>query len=148
MTDIIGKQFSRIFTLLLVMTSACSSGSYLTQEGFLGSAVGAVGGSGLGYLIGQQVGKKTENVAIAASVGAGLGLLGGAWLHEQNSRYSEENQTVVREAKLIESQQHEIDHLRGLIYDSSSWGDNDRNKSWDQRYNIDQSAIPYQGQIK
>lgn len=122
----------------------CSASSLLTTEGVAGTALGTIGGTGVGYFVGEQLGKKTENMALAGGIGAGLGMLVGGMLHERNVSEVRARQVLVREAQVVNENQREIDSLREKLTDSSTWGRGEV-KSWNERYMGESYDIPYEG---
>ncbi len=134
-----------VFSLLLCAgTSGCTAASYVSQEALTASLVGSAAGSGIGWLIGNEVGSKTENIAVNAAIGGGLGLLAGAIINEKNVSLARKREVVLREARLMDRNQMDLDRLREDLYDSTSWG-RAETKSWDERYQVEQSGRPYQG---
>ena len=133
---------------LLGSGTGCSYDRMFTSEGLWGTSLGTAAGVGGGYLVGQQIGKPTENMALLGGVGAGAGLLAGGLLHEENVKASQKKLQVVREARLIGDNQREIDHLRQSLEDSSVWGQNEV-KPWNERYVTDEDDgySTYQGQL-
>ena len=140
------KGNSLILGFLLLSASACSMSSALTQEAIMGTAFGTAAGVGTGYLIGDEIGKQTENMALAGGVGAGLGLLAGGLLHEHNVKEAEQRSVLIREVKMIGENQREIDALRERLTESSTWGKGEV-KPWKERYWGDNYNIPYEGRI-
>ena len=130
--------------MLALSQSACSLASYQTMEALVGGAGGSIAGGGVGYIIGQEIGKKTENTATGAAVGAAAGVALGALVHENNVELSKEREVVVREAKLIDENQKEIDRLREEVNEESNWGRNET-KPWNERYADDIPDEPFQG---
>ena len=122
----------------------CSPTAVTAPEGMIGTALGAAAGSGVGLLFGNKEGNTTENVIVNSAIGAGVGLLAGSLLHERNLQIAKEREVVLREARMLDSNQQDIDQLRRKVYDSSSWGANET-KVWDERYEENQSNRPYQG---
>ena len=128
------------FVALCSSVAGCTSySSIMSSEGIWGTSLGAAAGVGGGYLLGQEVGKETENMLLLGGIGAGLGALSGGLLHDENVKSSQKKLAVVREARLIGENQREIDHLRQALEDSSIWGQTEV-KPWDQRYVIDEDA--------
>ena len=109
------------------------------------TAIGTAGGAGIGYLFSRDRGHTAENVLINGAIGASAGLLAGALLRERNVKIEQEKQVVQREARVIDENQKELDALRERVYDSTSWGRSEK-KSFDQRYQIETSELPYQSQ--
>ena len=139
------KQFCKIsFLSALLLSSGCSPSSLITTEGLAGSLLGAAGGSGVGYAIGQQIGKTKENMLLAGGIGAGLGIMGGALLHEHNISAVQKRQIVIRQAQVINRQQQEIDSLRDTMHDNSAWGRGEV-RPWNERYLGENSDSPYEG---
>lgn len=130
--------------LLSSNLTACSS--LFTTEGLWGTTIGSAAGIGTGYIVGDNIGKQTENMLLIGGVGAGLGALAGTLLHDENVKSSQKKLAVVREARLIGENQREIDHLRRSLEDSSTWGQLEV-KPWNERYVTDEDAsnVPYQG---
>ena len=126
--------------------SACSTSSLFSSEGLWGASLGTAAGAGAGYLVGQHIGKQTENMALLGGIGAGVGVLAGGLLHDENVKASQQKLTVVREARLIGENQKELDHLRQAMEDASVWGQTEV-KPWNERYVTDENAsnTPYQG---
>ena len=138
---------SSITILISSALIGCSSGSSMfTQEGMMGSSFGLLAGTGAGYLIGQQIGKPTENMALAGGIGAGLGLLAGGLMHDRNLKKEYAKQAVVREAQLVSDNQKDIDDMRQRMQDSSTWGQGEV-KSWNDRYWGESYDVPYEGPI-
>jgi len=137
---------ARIFLFIVVgsLLSGCSYGSVFTSEGLMGTSIGMAGGTGAGYLIGEEIGKKTENMALGAGIGSGLGMLAGGMLHEHNVRETQTRQVLIREAKMVGENQAEIDALRERMTESSVWGRSET-KSWNDRYWGDNEGVPYEG---
>lgn len=135
-----------LISLLFILSTVqgCSLASYGTQESILGSIAGAIGGTGIGYIIGDEYGKKTENMAIAGGIGAASGLALGALVHDNRAKFAQEGAQIVRQAKHISDRQKEIDILREDTYSESSWGKLDI-KPWHERYEVETSEMPYQG---
>ncbi len=132
--------------VLACTCSSCTPASYSSQEGVTGGLLGVGTGALSGWLIGEQVGKKTENIALGSAIGGGLGMLGGAWINEQNIKLVRKRELVVREATLVGQQQRELDQLREQVYDSSSLGGNEV-KPWDRRFWDEEPESPYQGKV-
>lgn len=135
------------FTLLasvFIFVSACSPSGYSSREGMTGAMLGTALGSGVGWLLGNEVGDKTENVALNAAIGGGIGLLAGALMHERNISLARKRAVVIREAALASENQKEIDALRQRVDDASSWGRNEV-KPWDERYIGNEPDRPFQG---
>ncbi len=122
----------------------CTAASYVSQEALTASLAGSAVGSGVGWLIGNEVGNKTQNIAVNAAIGGGLGLLAGAIINEKNVSLARKREVVLREARLMDRNQHELDRLREDLYDSTSWG-RAETRTWDHRYQQDSSGRPYQG---
>ena len=136
---------STLFSALLICPlAACSPSSILTSEGATGGLIGGAAGTGVGYLIGQQIGKKPENMLLAGSIGTGLGLMAGGLLYERNLVAVQEKHIILRQARRVSEQQREIDHIRQQMTDSSTWGQMER-KSWNERYWGDGYNNPYEG---
>lgn len=146
--DLIGKKRRTLakfcLSALLTIPSACSLSSLPTTDGLLGATAGAVVGGGIGNIIGDHLGKKTENTAIAAGVGALSGLAIGGLIHDNRMEIAKEDAQVIREAELISSRQKEIDEVRKSTEAKSSWGRSEV-KPWQDRYQIETSEYPYQG---
>lgn len=115
-----------------------------SQEGAVASLITSGIGAGAGYAVGNEIGKKTENTLLGAGIGAGLGLMAGGLLHEQNLKVAKARAIVVREARMLDRNQKEIDNLRERIYESSSWGGNE-SRPWNERYWGEDPDYPYQG---
>lgn len=128
----------------MLLLQACSAASYGTSEGIFGAIAGGLAGAGVGTIIGDEYGKKTENIALGSGVGAASGLVLGALLHERNAPLKKEKVQIVRQAKFIGERQKEIDTLREEVDAESSWGRLDV-KPWSERYQIETSDLPYQG---
>ncbi len=124
----------------------CAPSSMFTQEGAGFGIVSGLLGGGAGYLIGEEVGKKTENTLLGTGVGVGLGMMAGGLIHEQNVRTAQKRTVVVREARLIGETQKELDHLRNELTESTTWGGNEV-KPWNERYWGEDTGIPYQGAV-
>ena len=137
-----------LFAGVTMSATGCSTDSLFTSEGLWGTSLGTAAGVGTGYLVGQHIGKPTENMALIGGIGAGAGLLAGGLLHDENVKASQKKLQVVREARLIGDNQREIDHLRQTLEDSSVWGQNEV-KPWNERYVTDEDDgySTYQGQI-
>ncbi len=135
-----------IISLAIVASfgQGCSLSSYGTQEGVLGSIAGLVVGGGIGQILGDEYGKKTENTALGAGIGAASGLALGALIHDNRSQIAKEKALVVRKERQIDDRQKEIDELREDVYSQSSWGRLEV-QPWSERYKIETSEIPYQG---
>ncbi len=129
---------------VLVTPVGCSPASYVAAESMVGTAIGAAAGSGVGWLFASEVGNTAENIIVNGAIGAGVGLLAGAILHERNLQIAREREVVLREARMLNQNQREIDELRRTVDDASSWGANER-RPWDERYQREQSHRPYQG---
>ena len=139
------REIGLVVSFSLALSSVgCSPSSMASPEGAVGSIITGVLGAGAGYAVGNEIGKKTENTLLGAGVGAGLGLMAGGLLHEQNLRVAKQRAVVVREAKMISRQQKELDNLREQLSESTQWGGNEV-KPWNDRYWGEDSAIPYQG---
>lgn len=138
---------SNLLLSSLLFSSACSPSSYTAQETLGGLAAGTAVGSGVGWLLAQKVGNTTENVLINGAIGAGVGLLAGALLHERNVAVAKERDVVQREARLLHENERELTQLRRQIEAASSWGNNET-KSWEQRYPEENPNRPYQGPAK
>lgn len=122
----------------------CTAASYVSQEALTASLAGSAVGSGVGWLIGNEVGNKTQNIAVNAAIGGGLGLLAGAIINEKNVSLARKREVVLREARLMDRNQMELDRLREDLYDSTSWGRGEI-RTWDKRYEETPSNRPYQG---
>ncbi|MFN8388973.1 MAG: hypothetical protein U0136_01635 [Bdellovibrionota bacterium] len=139
-----------LFTLIIsgaLVLGGCSPSSLVSQEGALGTGFGFLGGTGAGYLIGQQIGKKTENMALVGALGGGLGALAGGMLHERNVAQSNAKRAVVREARAIDENQRRIDEMRERMSDASTWGRSEV-KPWNERYLGDSYDSPYEGPLR
>lgn len=127
-----------------VLLSGCSPTSSISPEIFTGTALGTAAGSSVGWIFSREYGNTAQNLLVNGAIGAGVGLLAGTLLHERNVKLAQERQVVIREAEVIDESQKEIDQLREKVYDSSSWGRNET-KSFDRRYQTEESEAPYQG---
>ncbi|MBP9838863.1 MAG: glycine zipper 2TM domain-containing protein [Proteobacteria bacterium] len=140
------KNFKILLSVVLLTSSlsSCStlSGIY-SSEGLVGSSIGALGGAGIGYAVGTQIGKKTENTLLAAGIGAGLGALIGGSMHA-DAKEEQAKLVVVRKAREKDELQAKIDNLREDYNDSVSWGRSET-KSWNERYEGDDFSSPYEG---
>ena len=85
-----------------------------------------------------------ENVLVNGAIGAGAGLLTGVIINEYQKRQSPEEIRIIREAQLIGSNQTTIDKLRKEVDESSDWGKNE-SRSWEERYQTEDSHRPYLG---
>ena len=143
------RAFSTIFSLfLLANLQGCATGALLATESLTGAAVGTAGGSALGLLFAesQDVSKTTENILVNGAIGAGIGLLAGVYLHQQNVELAKERAVILREYQLLRENQRDINRLRKQVYDSSSWGGNE-SRSWKKRYRVILEDEPYQGPV-
>ena len=141
----------RIFVsgiFLAATLSSCSVSSVGTTEAASGAVIGAAAGTGIGYLIGEEIGKKTENMILAGTIGAGIGILGGALIHEYLRSRATKRTVVVRQSRAIDENQKKIDALRNLQYEQSIWGQKET-KPWDQRYwdSADYEGGEYEGHL-
>lgn len=144
-----GKRIVSVFfgaAIACGLVSGCSPASVLTTEGAAGGLLGAAGGTGIGYAIGTQIGKTTENMLLAGTIGTGLGLMAGGLLYEQNMFSAERREVVIRRAQQISTQQKRIDSLREEMFERSSWGRQEV-KSWNDRYWGDSYDSPYEGAV-
>lgn len=139
-------RISLFFLLTVISLSACAPSSMFTQEGLVTSSFGAAAGTGAGYLIGKQIGKKTENMLLGAATGSALGLMAGGLLHENNIRSAQQREVLIRQARMVGSTQKELDILREQLYDSTRWGGNEV-KPWEERYWGDFHGHPYEGTL-
>ena len=130
---------------VLLCLSACSPGSYASNEGMMGAFTGTLLGSGVGWYLGDELGKKKENILLNAAIGGGLGLVGGALLNEQKVRLAKEREVVIREALLIDENQKELDNLREDLDESTNWGRGEV-KPWNERYPDEAYDLPFSGQ--
>ena len=130
----------------ILLCSGCAPSSMFSQEGGVAGLIMSGVGAGAGYAVGNQIGKKTENTLLGAGTGAALGLMAGGLLHEQNLRTAKARAVVVREARMIDSNQKEIDDLRERVTESTRWGGNEV-RSWNDRYLDEEPANPYQGAV-
>src|SRR3546814_17168887 len=83
------RKRSRLFTsaaaaLSLVALSACVTDPNTGERKVSRTAIGGVGGAGLGYLLGSVIGGKTARI-----VGAGIGGVAGGGVGYQNDRTSD-----------------------------------------------------------
>jgi hypothetical protein len=106
--------------------------------------IGSVGGAGFGHLFGKENGDATQNVLINSAIGAGVGLAAGAVLYTRQLELKQEQEETKKQGELIVKSQKDIDTLRTQVNESSSWGRNET-KSFEERYQIDRSEEPYQG---
>ena len=141
------KNSRLILAACLIFMSGCSLGSAFTSEGALGGAIGAAGGTGVGYLIGEQIGKSTENMLLGGAVGGGLGMLAGGMLHERNVKEVRTRQVLVREMRLVDQNQRQIDALREKLRDADTWGRSEV-RPWNERYWGESYDTPYEGVIR
>ena len=141
--------FKLSLPFILLFSQACSMQSLLTSEALIGTAVGAATGTAGGYFVGEEIGKRNENMALIGGLGAGVGALAGGLLYEEGLKSSQKKLVVMREARLIGQNQREIDSLREDLHDSSVWGQLEV-KPWNERYKIDEDAAscPYQGLLQ
>lgn len=131
-------------SLSLLAPSACSLSSFPSLEGLAGATAGAAVGAGIGSIIGDHAGKKTENTLMAGGIGALSGMAIGALVHDNRMELAKEDAQVIREAKQLDARQKEIDDTRRAVDSDSSWGKLEV-KPWQERYNIENSEMPYQG---
>lgn len=136
--------FIGFITIASCSFAGCAPASYASSQAAGGTLIGAAVGSGVGWLLGNEVGSKTENVLLNSAIGGGIGLLVGSLLHEQNIRLARKREIVTREARLMSKNQMELDALREQVYESSSWGKNE-SSPWNKRYLDNAPNIPYQG---
>lgn len=135
------------FALICALTSSCSLANYGSQEAVVGAAGGGLLGGAVGYAIAQKVGNTNKNVLTNAAIGSGLGIAAGALMNQRNVANAKKREVVIREAKLINKNQMELDKLRQEIYDSSSWGNNEVD-TWDKRYEGEYKSEPFQGNTR
>jgi hypothetical protein len=128
----------------LLSSAGCSPGAFLSGEAGIGSLGGAAVGSAVGAVIGADKGNMTANIAANGLIGAGVGLLGGAIAHGMGEAGGKKQEIVLREAKMIDENQKEIDLLRQEVDDSTKWG-RAETKSWNERYLGEDPSEPYQG---
>lgn len=140
------KIFVNSTILFSLLTASCSPSSMFTSEGAYSSAAGGILGTGIGYAIGQQVGKTTENMLLAGTIGSGIGLMAGGLLHEHNIAVSQKQEVLIRQVRMVDDNQREIDSLREKLHDSTSWGGNEV-KPWNERYWGDNYQHPYEGTL-
>jgi hypothetical protein len=131
---------------VLLSFTGCSFSSLGTSEALLGGGLGAAAGTGAGYAIGESIGKSTENMLLVGGIGTGLGLLGGAMLHERNMKEAQRRDVLIREIRMVGENQKEIDSLRERMHDESSWGGMEV-KPWNERYLGESYNTPYEGRI-
>lgn len=143
---VIRRLFVGTISGTILLAAGCSPASMFSQEGAIAGLITSGIGAGAGYAVGNQIGKKTENTLLGAGTGAALGLMAGGLLHEQNLRTAKQRAVVVREARMIDSNQKEIDDLRERVTESTRWGGNEV-RSWNERYLDEEPANPYQGAI-
>ncbi len=129
----------------LTLSSACSLSSLPTLDGLAGAAAGAVVGGGIGSIIGDHTGKKTENTLMVGAIGAATGLGIGALINDNRMELAQEDAQVIREAQQLDSRQKEIDGIRAAVNSDSSWGRAEV-KPWQERYLTETSDLPYEGQ--
>ena len=77
-------------------------------------------------------------------IGALSGMAIGALVHDNRMELAKEDAQVIREAKQLDARQKEIDDTRRAVDSDSSWGKLEV-KPWQERYNIENSEMPYQG---
>lgn len=137
-----------LFLASLINTSlcSCSSSSALSSLGLIGTTVGAATGIGAGYVIGDQIGKKSENMLLAGAIGAGTGMLVGGLINDSQEEKNAKTR-IVRQARQTDARQKEIDALRESLSDGSSWGKLET-KSWNERYRGDYYDTPYEGRLR
>lgn len=142
------RQLTTAFLVASLFSAAtgCSPTSVLSTEGAAGGLLGAAGGTGIGYVIGTQIGKTTENMLLAGTIGSGLGLMAGGLLYEHNVFSAQEREVVIRRAQRISTQQRQIDSLREDMFERSSWGRGE-SKSWNDRYWGESYDAPYEGTL-
>lgn len=128
----------------LFAPSACSVSSLPSFEGLAGAVAGTAVGAGIGSIVGDHAGKKTENTLMAGGIGAATGIALGALVHDNRMELAKEDAQVIREARQIDARQKEIDETRRAVESDSSWGKLEI-KPWQERYNIENSEMPYQG---
>lgn len=134
---------------LKLLVSGIVSVSTLTSCATVtGGVIGGAGGTGVGYLIGDQVGKKTENMLLAGSIGAGLGALGGNWFEQYREASKNKRTIYVRQSREIDENQKKLDALRNLQYEESIWGQKET-KPYNERYwdSSDYEGGEYEGQL-
>ncbi len=134
------------FLLIISITSvsSCSLDSLTTSEAVLGGGAGALAGAGIGSIIGDRIGKKTENMAMIGGIGAGTGILLGSLIHDNRAEANKEKAEIIRRAGEISQRQKQIDKLREQVQSDSSWGRSEV-KPWSERYETEVSDYPFQG---
>ena len=139
---------SSFIVVPVLFLQGCAPATLLATESLTGSLVGTLGGSAVGLFFAesQDVSKTTENILVNGAIGAGIGLLAGAYIHQQNLEIAKERAKVEKEYQLLRENQTEIDELRKKVYDSSSWGANE-SRPWKERYRINTESDPYQGPV-
>jgi len=140
----ITRLYANILLFSFIALSGCSPAGFVSPEGMVGTGIGAAAGSGVGWLFAESVGNTAENVLINGAIGAGVGMLAGAMLYQRNLKVAREREVVMREARMLDVNQQEIDQLRRKVDDASSWGANET-RPWDERYQKVQDNRPYQG---
>ena len=128
----------------ITLLSSCSLESLTTTEAILGGGAGALAGVGIGSLVGDEIGKKTENMAMIGGIGAGTGILLGSLIHDNRAEASREKAEIIRRAGEISQRQKQIDKLREQVQSDSSWGRSEV-KPWSERYETEVSDYPFQG---
>jgi hypothetical protein len=119
--------------LLASTLSSCAPASLATADAAGGGLLGGAAGTGVGYLIGRELGKKTENMLLAGAIGTGLGALGGAWFHDYRNASKQKRTIFVRQSRAIDENQKKLDALRNLQYENSIWGQKET-KPYNERY--------------
>ncbi len=142
------KIFKILFLMALINSSlsSCSSSSALSSIGLIGTGLGAAAGTGVGYVIGDKIGKKTENMVLAGAIGAGAGMLAGGLIND-NLELEKAKTRIIRQARQTDARQHEIDSLRESLTDASNWGKLET-RSWNERYRGDYYDTPYEGRLR
>ena len=100
----------------------------------------------MGYVIGDKIGKKTENMVLAGAIGAGAGMLAGGLIND-NLELEKAKTRIIRQARQTDARQHEIDSLRESLTDASNWGKLET-RSWNERYRGDYYDTPYEGRLR
>jgi outer membrane protein OmpA-like peptidoglycan-associated protein len=96
--------------ILLILTSACASGSLTTRE--KGAGIGALGGAAAGGAIGAAVGKPGVGAAIGGTLGLGAGALIGDQLQGQEMKQAEQQKAIDQQRAEIAKNQALIDELK------------------------------------
>ncbi len=131
-------------SIALIFSSACSLSGLSSWDGLAGATAGGAVGAGIGSIIGDHTGKKTENTLLGAGAGALSGIALGALINDNRMELAQEDAQVIREARQIDERQKEIDQIRRAVNSDSSWGRAEV-KPWQERYNTEASELPYQG---